>query len=145
MNNNQEHIQVSHKQEEDKLTDNDKDNTIITKDNENISNMDNKNMKKTFTPEEKEDIRQKIQKFQKVSSSDSSECVLGSGHCAYHNCKLVRVLAMKKLSMIVECGKLSWNRREVTSLACPKASQAKSREWQINNHDSYSIYREIAQ
>ena len=32
---------------------------------------------------------------------------------------------MKKMSVIDECGKISWNRREVTSLACPRASHAK--------------------
>ena len=116
---NHDQVQVLRKQDDIKTTVSDRngDNTLI--DRKNDLREDNNTVKTTFSS-----VQSKIKKFQQFSS-DANECVLGSGRCAYHNCKLTRVLSLKKMSVIDECGKVSWDRREVTSLACPKASQAK--------------------
>ena len=50
--------------------------------------------------------------------------MIGSGRCGYHNCRLVRGVQMKKMSVINNDGSLGWLRREVTIMACPKSAQS---------------------
>ena len=80
--------------------------------------------KLTFTTiGKKTHVKTKIDNFQKLARGD--ECVIGSGRCGSHNCKLVRSVAVKKMSVINKDGSLGWSRREVTTLACPYAAQSK--------------------
>ena len=122
---NQEAGQVLHKQEEMKTVVDDRNWTDTISDNKKTLNVNQNNMKKTFGSLELQDIRGKIEKFQKFSSNSDNDCLLGSGRCAFHNCRLIRVLSKKKMSVVDDRGNISWDRRDVTSLACPKAAQTK--------------------
>ena len=73
--------------------------------------------KLTFTTPAKKTVSKKIIDFQKLARG--GECVLGSGRCGFHNCKLVRSVNYKKMSVINKDGSIGWTRREVTILACP--------------------------
>ena len=103
-----------------------------TEDKKTPDNRVKKDMKKfekngtklTFTtPSKKTLVKTKIDNFQKLARGD--ECVIGSGRCGSHNCKLVRSVVVKKMSVINKDGSLGWSRREVTTLACPYAAQSK--------------------
>ena len=91
----------------------------------------NKNKTKmTFTtPQKKTRIGDRIDSFQKLS--EGGVCVIGSGRCGYHNCKLMRSVQLKKTSVINSDGSLGWLRREVTIMACPKSAQSQD----INSRD----------
>ena len=68
-------------------------------------------------------ISDKILKFQELSQGD--ECVIGSGRCATHNVKIVRVVKSVRKSEPVEGGGLRWRLCESTILECPRASLGK--------------------
>ena len=122
---NQEAGQVLHKQEAKKTVVDDRNLADTSSDNKRMLNVNTNDVKTTFGSLGLQDIRGKIEKFQKFSSKSDNDCVLGSGRCAFHNCRLVRVLSKKKMSVVDDCGNISWDRRDVTSLACPKAAQTK--------------------
>ena len=89
-----------------------------------LKKFETKETKLTFiTPSKKTHVMKKIDNFQKLARGE--ECVLGSGRCGSHNCKLVRSVALKKMSVVNKDGSLGWTRREVTTLACPYAAQSK--------------------
>ena len=77
--------------------------------------------KPTFTTPARKTVSKKIIDFQKLARG--GECVIGSGRCGFHNCKLVRSVKDKKMSVINKDGSLGWTRREVTILACPYSTQ----------------------
>ena len=56
-------------------------------------------------------------KFKEMSKG--TECIIRSGFCTSHNCKVVRKVTEKKMSSIGTNGRLQWRMCEVTILACP--------------------------
>ena len=80
------------------------------------------NAKLTFITPTKKTVSKKIDDYQKLARG--GECVIGSGRCGFHNCKLVRSVNYKKMSVINKDGSLGWTRREVTILACPYTTQS---------------------
>ena len=87
---------------------------------ENLNRKETHNMKKTFS---NIDMTEKIMKFTQLTAG--SDCVYGSGSCATHNCKLVRGVIQKRMSVPNKDGGVSWAMRDVTCLRCPNKDQAK--------------------
>ena len=88
-----------------------------------VEEIELKKTKMTFTtPHKKTRVGDKIDSFQKLS--EGGVCVIGSGRCGYHNCKLIRSVQLKKTSVINSDGSLGWLRREVTIMACPKSARS---------------------
>ena len=82
--------------------------------------MKSNDMKKTFA---NIDMTGKIMKFNRLSTAN--ECVYGSGRCATHNCKLIRSVIQKRMSVPDRDGGVSWAMRDVTCLMCPSKDQTK--------------------
>ena len=79
-------------------------------------------MKMTFSSLQntrKSNISEKIMRFQELVEGD--DCVIGSGRCATHNLKIVRVIKKIRVSEPSEGGGISWRVSESTILECPKA------------------------
>ena len=79
--------------------------------------------KKTFSvfpPVVNSDVVRKISAFNQ--KANEVKCVIGSGFCSGHNVKLTRCVEMKRVSVVEDNGKLTWQMREVAILACPAAS-----------------------
>ena len=101
-------------------------------DTEEILNIEN-NARKIDQHHKKTDTRKKtfgnidmtarIQKFNQLTAGN--ECVFGSGSCATHNCKLVRSVQKKRMSVQNKDGEISWTMRDVTCLKCPSNNQTK--------------------
>ena len=70
-------------------------------------------------------IKERIKSFEKFNSPD--ECVLGSGMCATHNTKLIRIMKERKVSCVDKCGQISWVMKEVAALVCPKSGYSASK------------------
>ena len=77
-------------------------------------------------------IRDRIKSLEKFSKADE-KCVMGSGMCATHNCKLVKQIIEKRTSCIDKNGKIGWLMREGTSLACPKSTNLSAHKPVVNN------------
>ena len=58
----------------------------------------------------KSSINEKILRFQELS--ESNDCVIGSGRCATHNLKIVRVIKNVRISEPVEGEGVKWRLRE---------------------------------
>ena len=78
---------------------------------------DNAQMKKTFSNIRKKSFKDNIMKFKEMSKG--TDCMIRSGFCTSHNCKVVRQVTEKKMSTIRTDGRLQWRMCEVTILACP--------------------------
>ena len=78
---------------------------------------DNAQMKKTFSNISKKSFKDNIMKFKEMSKG--TDCMIRSGFCTSHNCKVVRKVTEKKMSTIGTDGKLQWRMCEVIILACP--------------------------
>ena len=59
-----------------------------------------------------------------LSSNNGGKCLFARGNCTSHGTKLVRRVGVKKVSIIGKDGRLSWQMREVTTLACPSLDTA---------------------
>ena len=68
-------------------------------------------------------ICDRILKFQELSQGN--DCVIGSGRCATHNVKIVRVVKKVRKSETAEGGGVRWRLCESTILECPKSSLRK--------------------
>ena len=100
--------------------------------NKKHNNMNENLKKKTFTStleESRTKIRDRIKSFEQFSSSEE-KCLMGSGRCATHNCKLIRVMKEKRVSCVDKCGRVSWTMREGATLVCPKSGYSTSKEGQ---------------
>ena len=71
----------------------------------------------------KSNISDRILKFQELS--DGNDCVIGSGRCATHTVKLVRVIKNVRKSEPIEDGGVRWRLCESTLLECPDAGRGK--------------------
>ena len=78
---------------------------------------DSAQVKTTFGSISKKKFKDNIMKFKEMSRG--IECLIRSGFCTSHNCKVVRKVTKKKMSVIGSEGKLDWKMCEVTILACP--------------------------
>ena len=98
--------------------------TLMSVVKKKVKDIEKNETKLTFvSPLRKTTVGTKIDNFQKLARG--GECVLGSGRCGYHNCKLVRSVVKKKMSVVNRDGSIGWTMREVTTLACPLATQGK--------------------
>ena len=61
---------------------------------------DMKETKKTFSAvkPKKNEVKKKIELFSKISK-DGDNCLIGSGRCATHNTKVMRVMVKKRVSV----------------------------------------------
>ena len=71
----------------------------------------------------KSSINEKILKFQELSQGH--DCVIGSGRCATHNVKMVRVVKNVRKSESTDGGGVRWRLCESTLLECPRTGQGK--------------------
>ena len=60
----------------------------------------------TLPTARKSSISEKILRFQELAESD--DCVIGSGRCATHNLKIVRVVKNVRVSEPAEGGGINW-------------------------------------
>ena len=88
----------------------------IRKDNKSIENE--KLVKLTFAPPHQNRVKDNIRVFE-LSSNNGGKCLFARGKCTSHGIKLVRRVGVKKVSIIGNDGRLSWQMPEVTILACP--------------------------
>ena len=83
-------------------------------------------MKKTFTTSRNNNnsksVSKKIENFNNISKN-SDNCLIGSGRCASHNSRLVRVVQQKKTSVILKDGTIGWRMCEAVTLACPAVNR----------------------
>ena len=63
-------------------------------------------------------VKKKIENF-KMMSTNNEKCLIGSGRCASHNTRVVRVVKEKRVSGVNKDGTVGWKMCEVTTLACP--------------------------
>ena len=85
---------------------------------DNKSIEDDKLVKLTFTPPQQNRVKDNIRMFE-LSSNNGGKCLFARGKCTSHGTKLVRRVGVKRVSIIGNDGRLSWQMREVTTLACP--------------------------
>ena len=85
---------------------------------DNMSIEDEKFVKLTFTPPQQNRVKDNIRMFE-LSSNNGGKCLFARGKCTSHGTKLVRRVGVKRVSIIGNDGRLSWQMREVTTLACP--------------------------
>ena len=102
--------------------------TKITRYFENKNDIDNKNVKKTFSSTadsmRKRSISEKIKSFEVFQNGgEAGECIMGSGRCATHHTKLVREVKNKRTSFVNKVGEIEWKIREGTILVCPVAGR----------------------
>ena len=80
-------------------------------------------VKTTFTQAyetvKKNRVSDKILKFMELERGN--ECVIGSGRCATHNVRTVRVMKNVKQRYECEDGSLKWRLCETAILECPRA------------------------
>ena len=71
--------------------------------------------KKTLQTHPKENtVKSRIASYQELTKGE--ECVIGSGMCAKHKKKVIRVLKTKRMSVINKDGSLGWKQGETTIL-----------------------------
>ena len=70
----------------------------------------------------------------------SEECVIGSGMCAKHNIKAIRVLKTMRMSVINKDGPLGWRLCETTILACPVSQNVHETSAVSQNNQSDRIF-----
>ena len=68
----------------------------------------------------------RILRFTELERGD--ECVIGSGRCATHNVKIVRVMKDVRQKYVDENGALRWRLSETTVLECPRAFSRQTTE-----------------
>ena len=68
----------------------------------------------------------RILRFTELERGD--ECVIGSGRCATHNVKIVRVMKDVRQKYLDENGALRWRLSETTVLECPRAFSRQTTE-----------------
>ena len=82
---------------------------------------DTGDMKTTFTSAlNKESVKNKIARFEDIRNK-SEECVIASGMCGLHHCRVERDIRMKRVSYEDKLGNTQWTMREGTILVCPLA------------------------
>ena len=83
--------------------------------------------KKTFSTvkPKKNEVKKKIEQFTKISK-DSDNCLIGSGRCATHNTKVMRVMVKKRVSVQYKDGSVGWQMCEGTTLSCPAVNPGHS-------------------
>ena len=59
-------------------------------------------------------------------TSDGDKCLIGSGRCAKHNTRVVRVVKEKRVSVVNKDGTVGWKMCEVTTLACPAVNPGRT-------------------
>ena len=77
-------------------------------------------------------IRDRIKSLEQFSKADE-KCVMGSGMCATHNCKLEKQIIERRTSCVDKNGKIGWTMREGTILACPKSTKLSTSKPAVNN------------
>ena len=99
-----------------------------------------KDMKKTFTSvgENARGISKKINEFNNLSETNG-KCLIGSGRCASHNTRVVRVVQHKKTSVVNKDGSIGWKMCEAVILACPVGSKNTSAVSNMNLSDNEDV------
>ena len=87
-------------------------------------NIDDKETKTTFNTigTKKIDVKKKIEEFHRISNKND-RCIIGSGRCATHNTKVMRVMVKKRVSVKNIDGSVGWQMCEGTTLTCPAVYQ----------------------
>ena len=81
---------------------------------------DTSSMKTTFGQAlAKENVRKKIARFEDML--DKEECVIASGMCGLHHCRVERDIVQKRVSSEDKHGNIQWTMREGAILVCPMA------------------------
>ena len=90
-----------------------------SKENLNLK-CDTSGMKTTFGQALcKENVRNKIARFEGMLNKE--ECVIASGMCGLHHCRVERDIVQKRVSSEDKHGNIQWTMREGTILVCPMA------------------------
>ena len=77
-------------------------------------------MKRTFEQAmSKENVRNKIARFENIKNKE--ECVIASGMCGLHHCRVERDIIKKRVSCEDKHGNTQWTMRVGTILVCPMA------------------------
>ena len=67
------------------------------------------------------------------------KCLIGSGGCANHNTRVVRVVEQKKTSVVNKDGSIGWRMCEAVILACPVGSKNTSAVSNMNLSDNKDV------
>ena len=79
-----------------------------------------RDVKKTFGRAlSKENVRNRIARFEEIVRKE--ECVIASGMCGLHLCRVEREIVQKRMSCEDKHGNVQWTMREGTILVCPMA------------------------
>ena len=99
-------------------------------DNVEVKTIPRMRMKTTFgeafDSNKKISVSDRIQRFSELERGN--DCVIGSGRCATHNVRIVRILKDVRQKYLDENGLLRWRLSETTVLECPRAFSRQNTE-----------------
>ena len=118
--------------EDNRLTEDNLLDTRSQSDSVKVKTMPRVRMKKTFGEaydnSKKISVSDRILRFSELERGN--DCVIGSGRCATHNVRIVRIMKDVRQKYFDENGLLRWRLSETTVLECPRAfsrTQTKTR------------------